>query len=985
MTETESQLKRYQALMKNALDGVHVMDMQGNVVEVNDSFCRMLGYTPEEAIKLNIADWNSQWSKEELLARLKNLAGKSARFETVHQRKDGTLINVEISTTSVEIGGHFYYFASSSDITERKKAEEALKTREERFQALFDRASEGILIVSTSGKLIAANESFARMHGYTPQEMQSMNLKDLDPPDSLAQLPERMRRLLAEGFLTFEVENYHKDGHTFPMEVSASLIVVDGEPVIQSFSRDITERKLAEKKIRFLSQIYAAQSQTNQALIESKDETTLFNRICQIVVEFGGIELSWIGVKEEKTGRIKPVSAHGSQTDYLSNIEVSSRVDVPEGRGPTGTAFREMRSIFVEDQKTDPMLAHWRRQTIKYGWGSLGAVPIIRNGESYAVLVFYHTSVNIFTEEIIDLLNEMARNIGRGLDRFDLEMAKQKSQESAQLAAKIYQTSIEAIMVTDENNLIIEINPAFTAITGYLLEEVIGKSPKLLQSGKHNNEFYREMWQSILNNGHWQGEIWDRRKNGELHAKQVNISVIRHPDGSIYRHVAQFSDITEKKQKEELIWKQANFDTLTNLPNRHMFRDRLEQEIVKAKSTGLPMALLFIDLDRFKEINDTLGHSKGDGLLVEAAHRIKMCVRITDLVARLGGDEFTVILSEFGDRLHLEHIVQDLINELAKPFDLGEGHRGFISASIGITIYPDDAEDIGNLLKNADQAMYAAKAEGRNRFSYFTQSMQQEAREKLALTNDLRDALARNELHVYYQPIIELQSKHIAKAEALLRWKHPTRGMVSPAVFIPLAEESGLIHEIGDWVFQEAVAHVADWQKLCGCIIQISVNKSPVQFEQPASRNWQNKMKELGVPGNGIAVEITEGLLLKESSKAKEQLLEYRNNGIEVSIDDFGTGFSSLSYLKQFDIDYLKIDRSFVKDMEKNADDKALTEAIIVMAHKLGIKTIAEGVETEEQRDLLISFGCDYVQGFLYSPAVPAAEFEKIIVGKTVR
>lgn len=342
-----------------------------------------------------------------------------------------------------------------------------------------------------------------------------------------------------------------------------------------------------------------------------------------------------------------------------------------------------------------------------------------------------------------------------------------------------------------------------------------------------------------------------------------------------------------------------------------------------------------------------------------------------------------MILSEFGERLHLERIVQDIINELVKPFDLGDGQKGYISASIGITIYPSDAEDIESLLKHADQSMYAAKAEGRNRFSYFTESMQLEAKEKLTLTNDLRHALARNELHVYYQPILELRSGLITKAEALLRWKHPTRGMVSPAVFIPLAEEAGLIHEIGDWVFQDAVARVADWQKLCGCIIQVSVNNSPVQFEQPEKQNWQNQMKELGVPGNGITVEITEGLLLKESSKAKERLLEFKNNGIEVSIDDFGTGFSSLSYLKQFDIDYLKIDRSFVKDLESDGEDKALVEAIIVMSHKLGIKTIAEGVETEAQRDLLNSFGCDYVQGFLYSPAVPTAEFEMMILDQT--
>jgi diguanylate cyclase (GGDEF)-like protein len=432
----------------------------------------------------------------------------------------------------------------------------------------------------------------------------------------------------------------------------------------------------------------------------------------------------------------------------------------------------------------------------------------------------------------------------------------------------------------------------------------------------------------------------------------------------------------------EKLLRLANYDPLTTLPNRTLFNDRLEQEIKKAHRTKSPLALLLIDLDRFKEVNDTLGHGIGDLLLVEVARRISECVRETDTVARLGGDEFTVILNELNDSSQTERIAQDIIHQLAKPFTL-DANTVYMSASLGIAIYPSDGQDIENLLKHADQAMYGAKADGRNRFGYFTESMQQQFNEKLALTNDLRHALLRNELQVYYQPIVELCSGHILKAEALLRWKHPQRGMISPAIFIPLAESSGLIHEIGEWVFNEAIACVNRWRDQFGRIIQVSVNKSPIQFERSNKATWPEMLTNLGLPGNSITVEITEGLLLKESGKAKQQLLEFKNSGIEVSIDDFGTGFSALSYLKRFDIDYLKLDRSFVKDMVVNEDDRILSEAIIVMAHKLGIKTIAEGVETEGQLTLLKSFGCDYVQGFLYSPAVPAAEFEKMIAGKT--
>ncbi len=516
---------------------------------------------------------------------------------------------------------------------------------------------------------------------------------------------------------------------------------------------------------------------------------------------------------------------------------------------------------------------------------------------------------------------------------------QKRAEESMRMAASIYQSSTTAIMLTDKDNRIVDVNPAFTRITGYECDEIVGKNQNILQSGKHDEPFYREMWHEILNDDQWQGEIWDRRKNGEIYAKWTNISVIRHPDGSVYRYLAQFSDITEKKHKDELIWTQANYDILTNLPNRRLLSDRLEQELKKARRNKLPLAVLFIDLDRFKEINDTLGHAKGDLLLVEAAHRICGCVRETDTIGRLGGDEFTVILPEFGDRLHIERISQAIIDALSKPFYFENDDNGYyISASIGITLYPDDAENIEDLLKHADQAMYQAKQEGRHRFSYFIGSMQQEAQEKLELTNDLRHALARQELHVYYQPIIDLSNGRIVKSEALLRWIHPDRGMVSPVIFIPIAEESGLIHDIGNWVFHEAINNIEKWRNKMGSIFPVSVNKSPVQFEHTTQEvTWSDQLANLHLPGNSINVEITEGLLLKESSRIKQRLMEFRNGGIEVSIDDFGTGFSALSYLRKFDIDYLKID------------------------------------------DLLMSFGCDYAQGFLYSPAVPADEFEKML------
>ena len=426
-----------------------------------------------------------------------------------------------------------------------------------------------------------------------------------------------------------------------------------------------------------------------------------------------------------------------------------------------------------------------------------------------------------------------------------------------------------------------------------------------------------------------------------------------------------------------LLWKKANFDALTDLPNRDMFRDRLMQEIKKSDRTKLSLALFFIDLDRFKEVNDTLGHDMGDILLQEAALRLASCVRKSDTVARLGGDEFTVVLSQLADARHSEDIAQKIIAKLAKPFHL-KNEIIYISASIGITLYPLDASNIDNMMKNADQAMYVAKAQGRNRFSYFTASLQEAAHKKLRLTNDLHAALTEHQFRVYFQPIIELKTNRLHKAEALLRWLHPVRGMISPLEFIPLAEETRLIIDIGTWVRKESMVWCRRWKELASDEFQISVNKSPVEFmdESNSVESFINDLQGLGLCGKNIAFEITEGMLLNSDSRINNKLMALRDAGIQISIDDFGTGYSSLSYLKKFDIDYLKIDHSFIGNLEPDSDDMALCEAIIVMAHKLGLKVIAEGVETEQQRDLLAHAGCDYAQGYLYAKAIPPEEFE---------
>jgi diguanylate cyclase (GGDEF)-like protein/PAS domain S-box-containing protein len=557
---------------------------------------------------------------------------------------------------------------------------------------------------------------------------------------------------------------------------------------------------------------------------------------------------------------------------------------------------------------------------------------------------------------------------------------RKRIEETLNMAMMVFESSSDAVLVSDLNSRILMVNPAFSKITGYQPDDILcGKSSiptvKLEDLIRQN-----EVWSEVKASGHFEGEVWNKRKNGEEYAQWLNISTVCDSDGVPCRHISVFSDISHKKNADTIIWKQANFDSLTELPNRHMFLDRLEMELRKADRTGFPVALLYLDLDRFKGVNDGHGHAMGDILLKEAGERIKSCVRAVDTVARMGGDEFTVILGEINEFNNVERIAQMLLQKLSEPFELME-QVVYVSASIGITLYPADASSSPELLKNADQAMYVAKNQGRGRYNYFTPAMQEVAQQRARLANELRNSISRNQLEIHYQPITDMATGTIRKAEALVRWRHPTLGMIPPNEFIPIAEETGMISEIGEWVFREVAKQVAQWRKSHHEEFQISINASPMQFRNGGicHKSWTNHLETLGLPGQSVVVEITESLLLDSTSDVLGQLTSLRNSGFQISLDDFGTGYSSLSYLNKFDIDYLKIDRSFVRDLEKGSNNIVLCEAIIVMANKLGIKVIAEGVETEEQRGYLSSAGCDLGQGYLFSKPIPANDFEVLL------
>jgi len=915
-------LKQY--AIDHVVDAIYWSDERSRIIEVNEGACRMVGYSREELMSMTVVQLNPDFPIEKWRPQWELIKKRSSvTFESFHRHKDGHLTNVEITANFINYKGRELICSFVRDITERKRNQRLMELM--RFS--MDHMADKVTWVTSDAKVVYANLAACDSLGYTMEEMTRLSIPDFDPDFPAKEWPNHWEELKKHGSYTFESRHRTKSGEIYPVEVSVNYMRFGDEEYNCGFARDISKRKQSESQIR-----------------ESEEKYRLLFE--NMTTGFALHEM----ILDDK----------GNAVDYRF-LQINPAYEKLTGLKPDIIG----RTVLEILPGTEP---YW---TEIFGKVAMTGVPSLYENYSKELGRWYQ--VWAFSPKI----GQFAVIVSEITERKNIE-------EELRLYSLVLRNSSEGMVVTDADNLIIAVNPAFSSMTGYSFEEVRGKNPKILQSGQHDRAFYEAMWNTITTTGQWQGEIWDKHKNGEIRAKWLTINTIRDENGDIHRYLALFSDITEKKKTEELIWRQANFDTLTGLPNRDMFRDRLGQEVKKSIRAELPLALLLVDLDQFKEVNDTLGHSVGDMLLKDAALRIKSCVRESDTVARLGGDEFTIVLSEISGSGSVDDVAQKIIGKLSEPFHLGN-EIVHVSASIGITLYPNDAIDIDELIKNADQAMYVAKNKGRNRSSYFTASLQVAAQTKLRLTNDLHRALEDSQFRVHFQPIIDMSTGRIHKAEALLRWQHPERGMMSPMEFIPLAEETGLIIEIGDWVFKESARWARHWCDRFGEDFQVSVNKSPVQFRAEHyhfAEKWFEYLQELGLPGGNTVIEITEGLLLNVDSHVADELFRLRDAGIQVAIDDFGTGYSSLAYLKKFDIDYLKIDRSFVHNLESDENDMALSEAIIVMAHTLGLKVIAEGVETEGQRKLLADAGCDYAQGYLFSKAVSPDEFEKLLAAQ---
>ena len=548
----------------------------------------------------------------------------------------------------------------------------------------------------------------------------------------------------------------------------------------------------------------------------------------------------------------------------------------------------------------------------------------------------------------------------------------------------IFGSSIDALVQMDFDGHITGWNEQSEKIFGWSAEEILDKRivdtiiPQRYRVAheKGMKRFLESGETSVMDNVI---EIHALHREGHEFPVEISVSVVDSPD--LQEFSAYIRDISERKHAETVIWNQANFDSLTALPNSNLLLQKLEHEIRSCDRSNQSLALMYLDLDRFKDVNDSLGHKMGDQLLIEISERLQKIVREIDTVSRLGGDEFAIILGNIDDQLAVQPVCQELLDSLSRPFQF-DNEKVFLTASIGVTFYPQDAKNIEGLQRNADQAMYAAKAEGSNRYIFFKPELQQRALRKRKMIGDLRKAIDLDQLEIYYQPVIDLASGELHKAEALLRWHHPESGIISPTVFKPIAEETGLIAEIGSWVFYNAIEQAHRWRELFRPDFQVSINTSPMQWidDAAAMSQWFEHLKKQGISGHAICIEITEGLLVDARDRVTNRLLDFSEAEIQISIDDFGTGYSSMSNLKRFDIDYLKIDQSFVRNLDLDQNDLELCEAIVAMAKKMDIQVIAEGVENESQDRILKEFGCDFAQGYLYSRPLPLNEFENLLV-----
>jgi diguanylate cyclase (GGDEF)-like protein/PAS domain S-box-containing protein len=862
-------------------------------------------------------------------------------------------------------------------INARKLAEEELRRSEQRFRDVAEVSGDWIWETDADGRYTYVSDGVKAMLGYTAEEVIGKTPFDFMGPDEAQAVGAAFAGIAAARAPFSDLENVviDREGRLHATLTSGTPILDAGGALLgyRGIDRDISVRRAAEDRIKRLTNLYNALSECNQAIVRCNSAAELFPQICRDVVRFGGMKMAWIGMLNAATGQVVPVASFGATTGYLDGVVVTSNADDPHGRGPVGTAIRENRPVWNQDYLNDPATAPWHERAARHGWRAVAALPLHRNGAVVGSFNLYADQAGAFDEDARKLLDEMATDVSYALDGFERDA-------SIRLAAEVFEQGKEGIMITDTRGRIVRVNRAFSEISGYGEADALGQTAGLLSSGRHGKEFYRAMWDAIDASGHWQGEIWNRRKDGNIYPEWLAISRVLDDNGQPSHYVGIFSDISAHKEAEARIQRLAHFDALTGLPNRALLQDRARHALGMAQRSGEQVAVLFVDLDHFKNINDTLGHRIGDELLVEVGRRMGDMVRNEDTVSRQGGDEFVVVLLGV-DADDAAHISQKLIEAVAVTFRV-EQYELVVTPSIGIAMYPSDGEDFEALCKSADTAMYRAKQDGRNTFRFFTPQMQEHSVRKMQLEGSLRNALSRGELQLHYQPQVALADGRMVGVEALLRWHSGELGEVMPAEFIRVAEDGGLILPIGEWVLRTAVRQMKAWIDGGMAPMIMSVNLSAVQFRHAnLPQLVEQILAEEGLAPEFLELELTESVAMDDPLAAIAVMDALHARGIRMSIDDFGTGYSSLSYLRRFQVYKLKIDQSFVCDITEDPEGRAIVQAIISLANSLGLRTIAEGVETEGQLEFLRQQGCQEVQGYYFSRPLAADDLAAYVRG----
>ncbi|MBK8162105.1 MAG: EAL domain-containing protein [Gammaproteobacteria bacterium] len=909
-------------------------------LHVNDELCRITGYTRDEMLRL---PWPELIHPERRSVDLAEyallLSGEIAIYARDSRliRKDGSVIDITVNSQCVRRpdGQPELTIATIQDVTARKNMEHALRESESNLNHAQRIARMGSWALDVRRNELIWSAETHRIFDIpvgTPLTYE-LFLNRVHPEDR-DQVDRAWKSALQGEPYDIEHRIIAADGIKWIRERAELNFAADGQLIGGlGTSQDITERK--EIELRLLkSEEIRRQSQRIAALGHYVFDIAAGTWTSSDTLdEIFGIDASYPKEVENWLMLIHPEERDEMQ-DYLLD-------HVLRDRKPFDREYRIVRH--------NDGAVRWLHGLGRLEHGADGA-PVMMLG-----------TIQDVTE-------------------------RRRSEERIRLAAAVFDNSREGVMVTDAQQRIVLVNRAFCELKGYDEQELLGQAPDMLQSGRHSDEFYAAMWESLKTTGHWQGEAWNRHRSGEVSPVLVNISSIHDNEGKITHHVGVFTDISIQKSTEARLEFMAHHDSLTQLPNRLLMHSRLEHSVEVARRENRRLALLMLDLDQFKDVNDSFGHLAGDELLQHVSKRLTGRMRGVDTVARLGGDEFAVLLDNPAHQEDALRIANDIIALLSDPWHLSNGVEVRIGVSIGISLYPEHGRNADALLQQADASLYRAKSEGRGCARFFTDDMTESARNRLQTESKLRRALKQNELRVYYQPQVDMASGMITGAEALLRWHDPERGMIPPCDFIPVAEETGLISEIGAWVLKETCRQGRTWIDAGLPPLTLSVNLSPHQFR--FNDIWSTVgqiLSETGFPAQRLELELTESALMAREGEVTERLERLREQGVRLAIDDFGTGYSSLAYLKLFPIDVLKVDKRFIDDIPHNEDDKAITAAIVAMAHTLGFEVTAEGVETPEQLAFLRTQGCDRYQGYLVSPAVPAEDFAALVSGKPQR